>query len=114
MTKNFTYKSYSFIDKDPIIDYVRTIVQDSGKYIKDISIDSGVNTLTIRKMLYGETKRPQAATVNAILRACDMKLSVTTVDFQDVITPTHQKPSKTVVHIRSYMAKAKTKKKAAK
>jgi len=48
MAKTFGYTSYSFIDKDPIIDYVRTVVTDSGKYVGDIAKESGVAEATIR------------------------------------------------------------------
>ena len=30
MAKGFTYKSYNFVNKDPIIDEVRTVFQDAG------------------------------------------------------------------------------------
>jgi predicted transcriptional regulator len=72
----FTYKSYSFIDKDPIIDEIRTKIQESGATYKWISEGSSVSTQTIRKWLDGETKKPQAATINAVLRAIGYKLEI--------------------------------------
>jgi hypothetical protein len=42
--KGFTYKSYSFVDKDPIIDEVRTIVQASGVSYRQIEEESGDGT----------------------------------------------------------------------
>ena len=66
----FTYKSYNFVDKDPMIDQVRTVITDSHMMYKDIAEASGVTTQTIRGWLDGRTRKPQAATFNAVLRAC--------------------------------------------
>jgi hypothetical protein len=71
----FTYKSYSFVDKDPIIDEVRTIVGDSGASYKWIEEMSGVTTATLYAWFGGKTKKPQAATINAVLRALGYKLA---------------------------------------
>ena len=90
----FIYKSYSFEDKDPMIDYVRTIIQESGATIKKISEDSGVGTHTISKWLYGETKQPKAASINAVLRALGYKLEVVTFSYKTVIKPTFLKEAK--------------------
>jgi DNA-binding phage protein len=63
------YKSYVFIDKDPIIDMVRTAVDDSGMKYKKITEDSGVSGTAMYGWFRGKTKRPQYATVMAVLRA---------------------------------------------
>jgi transcriptional regulator with XRE-family HTH domain len=84
----FTYKSYNFVDKDPMIDQVRTIVQDSHMTYKAIGEASGVTTHTIRNWLNGDTKKPQAATFNAVLRACGYKLSIRSIAEQEVVLPT--------------------------
>jgi transcriptional regulator with XRE-family HTH domain len=84
----FTYKSYSFIDKDPMIDQVRTIVQDSQMTYKAISEASSVNKNTIRNWLDGNTRKPQAATFNAVLRALGYKLSIRPIAEVDVVAPT--------------------------
>jgi DNA-binding phage protein len=63
------YKSYNFIDKDPIIDEIRTVMQDEGvshTYIEEVS---GVTTQTLRNWFDGKTRRPQFATVKAVVRA---------------------------------------------
>lgn len=69
------YKSYSFRDKDPIIDKVRTVVKDSGKSHGRISTDSGVSAATMYNWFSGTTRRPQFATVNAVGRACGHELA---------------------------------------
>lgn len=69
------YKSYNFKNKDPIIDKVRTIIQDSGKSYDEIEADSGVTTQTLRNWFGGPTKRPQFATANAALRAVGYELA---------------------------------------
>jgi transcriptional regulator with XRE-family HTH domain len=84
----FTYKSYNFVDKDPMIDQVRTVVHDSHMTYKAISEASGVSLLTIRGWLDGRTKKPQAATFNAVLRACGYKLSVRPIAEAEMIPGT--------------------------
>lgn len=70
------YKTYSFVDKDPIIDRVRTAVNDSGESITAIHNKSGVSTACMHNWFKGRTRRPQFATVNAVLRAVDKELRV--------------------------------------
>jgi transcriptional regulator with XRE-family HTH domain len=101
----FTYKSYNFIDKDPMIDQVRTIVQDSHMTYKAISEASGVSTQTLRKWLDGETKKPQAATFNAVLRTCGYKLSIRPITEADIVAPTIT--MRHVVQIAKYRTKKK-------
>jgi len=60
------YRSYSFVDKDPVIDKVRTIVNDGGLNYSDIHHISGVSTTTLHNWFEGETRRPQYATVAAV------------------------------------------------
>jgi transcriptional regulator with XRE-family HTH domain len=72
--KGFTYKSYSFTDKDPIIDEIRTVVQDSGVSYRQIEEESGVTGSTLHAWFHGKTRRPQAATLNAVARALGYKL----------------------------------------
>jgi hypothetical protein len=72
----FTYKSYSFVDKDPIIDEIRTIYKKSGATYDWITWNSGVSRSTLIAWFDGTTKRPQAATVNAVLRALGYRLSI--------------------------------------
>jgi len=65
-----TYKSYSFRDKDPIIDALRTAVSDSRKSYTKLHTDSGVSVAAIRGWFTGKTKRPQFTTVAAVALAC--------------------------------------------
>ena len=84
----FTYKSYVFIDKDPMIDQVRTVVTDSHMTYKSIAEASGVGRETIRKWLDGATKKPQAATFNAVLRACGYKLTIRPIAEAEIVPVT--------------------------
>lgn len=63
------YKSYSFKDKDPVIDELRTLVKDSGASYKDIHEESGVSATTLSNWFQGETRRPQYATIMAVARS---------------------------------------------
>lgn len=62
------YKSYIFRNKDPVIDKVRTVLQDSGESYTSVSEMSSVSTTTLYNWFNGPTKRPQFASLNAVLR----------------------------------------------
>lgn len=76
VAKTFTYKSYNFIDKDPIIDEIRTVYQDSGVNYRWVNEHSGVSQGTLNNWFSGVTRRPQAATINAVLRSLGYKLGI--------------------------------------
>ena len=84
----FTYKSYNFVDKDPMIDQVRTIIIDSHDTYKQIAEASGVNEGTIRNWLDGATRKPQAATFNAVLRTLGYKLTIRDLAEAETVAPT--------------------------
>jgi hypothetical protein len=88
MAGSFTYKSYNFIGKDPIIDEIRTIVQDHGASYKDIHEHSGVSTGTLSAWFHGATKKPQSATINAVLRSMGWKLAPVPIATKAYVEPT--------------------------
>ena len=83
MVKGFTYKSYNFTEKDPIIDEVRTVFQDAGVTKQWVEDNSGVTSTTLHAWFDGKTRKPQAATINAVLRALGHKLGVVPLEAKD-------------------------------
>jgi len=63
------YTSYNFTDKDPVIDKVRTLVNREGLSYKEIHEKSGVTISTMYAWFEGKTRRPQYATVMAVVHA---------------------------------------------
>jgi hypothetical protein len=59
---------YRFTDRDPILELVTRIITDSGWSLKAIESKSGVCSSTLRKWQNGETRRPQNATVDMVMR----------------------------------------------
>lgn len=59
------YKAYPFVDKDPIIDVLRTIKRDADITDNQITAGGGPTTSTLRNWFKGNTRRPQFATVAA-------------------------------------------------
>lgn len=59
------YKAYPFVDKDPIIDVLRTIKRDVEMKDSEIRDAGGPTTGTLRNWFKGKTRRPQFATVAA-------------------------------------------------
>ncbi len=66
------YKSYSFVDKDPCIDEMRTGLQKSRLTYAQVSEGSGVAVSTLHNWFEGKTRRPQFATAQAAARAMGM------------------------------------------
>lgn len=71
-----SYKSYRFRNKDPIIDLVRTAIADAGVSYQIIEDRSGVTTQTLRNWFTGPTRKPQFATIQAVLRAIGQELKI--------------------------------------
>jgi hypothetical protein len=67
------YKSYLFVEKDPVIDAMRTAFSDAKVSYQDVSNESSVATATIRNWFHGRTRRPQFATTAAVTRALGKK-----------------------------------------
>jgi transcriptional regulator with XRE-family HTH domain len=63
------YRTYRYIDKNPVIDRVRTLVQDEGLFKKlgIVHEISGVATSTLNNWFHGETKNPQHGTIAAVI-----------------------------------------------
>src|SRR3954466_13343137 len=61
----FIYRSYNFVDKDPVIDRMRTILKDEGLSYSEVHVLSGISDATMRNWFDGGTRRPQYATVAA-------------------------------------------------
>lgn len=68
------YKSYNFVDKDPVIDLMRGLIQDQKAAYGRLSYDSGVSEATLRNWFDGKTKRPQFATVAAVMSALGYRM----------------------------------------
>jgi hypothetical protein len=63
-----------FIDQDPIIDKVRTVVHNDPRSYDGIAhaTHGQITGATIRNWLWGNTKRPQWHKVTAVLNACEV------------------------------------------
>lgn len=62
------YRTYQFKDKDPVIDRLRDILDESGLTDKHKTLHeiSGVSQSTLHNWFKGATKRPQYATIAAV------------------------------------------------
>ncbi len=64
------YRTYLWIDKDPIIDAVRTVVKSEEKLKNNMVHEiSGVSTTTLDNWFDGSTRRPQNSTITAVTSA---------------------------------------------
>jgi DNA-binding phage protein len=80
MTTLKLYRSYSFKDKDPVIDHVRAIIEKENLSYAKVSLASGVSTSTLYNWFDGETRRPQFATVMAIVRSLGYDFTLAPVE----------------------------------
>jgi hypothetical protein len=64
-------RTYRFVDKDPVIDELRTIVNDEGlsKRLASVATLANLHPSTVKNMFHGATKKPQNATVMGIITA---------------------------------------------
>jgi hypothetical protein len=62
-------RTYRFIDKDPVCDELRTLVQDEGMYkrLGNLAELASLHQSTIKNLFEGGTRKPQNATVMAIV-----------------------------------------------
>jgi transcriptional regulator with XRE-family HTH domain len=65
------YKTYSFKNKDPVIDELRTIIKDQDVSYQFVSDLSGVSVSTLQGWFNGVVRRPQHATIKAVAIALD-------------------------------------------
>jgi hypothetical protein len=63
------YPSYLFIDHDPVLDQVDTIIGDSGMKLSAVAAVSHVSPTTLQNWSKRKTKRPQFASVAAVVRS---------------------------------------------
>jgi hypothetical protein len=61
----FVYRTYRWLDKDPVIDAARTIVQDEKLKNSAVHAISGIATATLDNWFNGHTRKPQNATLTA-------------------------------------------------
>jgi DNA invertase Pin-like site-specific DNA recombinase len=67
------YKTYSFRDKDPVIDQLRTMTKDSGRKTSEIAHAAGLSPTTPTNWFKKGVRRPQSASVEAYGRALGKK-----------------------------------------
>lgn len=61
------YRSYNFVDKDPVLELVRDMVDEAKLPYAKISHLSGVSESTLYNWFHGKTRKPQFATVAAVM-----------------------------------------------
>ena len=71
------YQSYFFKDHDPVLDAIDRVHELAGRpKFSKLAADSGVAAATLSKWRSRETKRPQSASVEAVLRAMGAERAV--------------------------------------
>lgn len=66
MTRVHIYRTYRWIDKDPIIDAVKTVIRDEKLKNKAVHEITGVGAGTLDNWFNGGTRQPKNATVTAV------------------------------------------------
>lgn len=70
------YKSYSFVNQDPIIGEIKAIMYREGLNASQVSKASGVSDGTVRNWISKKTRRPQHAAVMAVIRGAGYDMVV--------------------------------------
>lgn len=68
MPKAFGYRTYSFVDKDPAIDVLRTAIELAGVTLQQVSDGTGIHVSTLYSWFHGETRMPRHCGVQAVAR----------------------------------------------
>lgn len=69
------YKAYLFREKDPVIDQLRTLAEDSfrekitGKNLREVEKGGGPKVATMKAWFFGATKRPNNSSIEAAGRS---------------------------------------------
>jgi DNA-binding phage protein len=73
-------RTYRFVDKDPVIDMCRIMLQDLGLFSKKnmakVAALASLHGNTLHNMFFGDTRRPQHATVMALITACGFEITL--------------------------------------
>ncbi len=69
MARLHIYRNYSFLNKDPIIDKMRTLVQDEGLKWHDAARIADMSPATLDNWFKGSTRRPQFSSVGSLTRS---------------------------------------------
>lgn len=71
-------RTYRFIDKDPVKDKLQTMLQDEGLFNKNklgrVATLASLAKSTVDNLFFGDTRKPQHATVMAIVTACGYEM----------------------------------------
>jgi predicted transcriptional regulator len=63
------YKSYNFVDKNPVIYRLQTIIDGHRLSLQEIAEESGLTLGCLRAIFYGKTKDPRHSTIARIVIA---------------------------------------------
>jgi len=87
--RGFLYeKTYNFIDKDPVLDAAKTIMQRSGKSFKEIHEAGGATPGTMNRWWNGNARTCRFDSLMATIRACEGDIyMVTKTGTRITITP---------------------------
>jgi hypothetical protein len=85
---------YRFIDKDPVIDVIRTEAQRYGNLshsqLLKLSLDSGVSVSTLHNWFNGDTRRPQSLSTRFVLQALGVAIRYVREDGTSIRQPQAQ------------------------
>lgn len=71
-----TYKSYNFVDKDPALYVVKTVVESSGLSLKQVHEAGGATPTTMYRWFNGEGRTCRHDAMAATIRACKGEMVV--------------------------------------
>ena len=84
-------REYRFIDKDPICDVLRTVIQNDGRSPSAIAREARLADETVLNLLYGTTRKPRNTTVSLIFMACGYTITAIKPGSPSIILPTYEK-----------------------
>ena len=80
---------YNWKDQHPIVDTIRTVMQDDPRTYAKLAQDAGISPTTLRNWENGDVMRPTWPAIHAVLEACGYQIRALRNDRYIVIN--HQK-----------------------
>ena len=84
-------QEYRWIDKDPVCDVLRTIIQNDGRMPTVIAREARLAEHTVLRILYGQTMKPRSTTVALLFMACGYTLTAMKPGSPSIILPVYEK-----------------------
>ena len=84
-------QDYRWLDKDPIVDVLRNLIQKDGRTPSELADKARLARGTVLGLFFGNTRKPHHSTVTSLASALGYKIHWTATGSPTIIIPPYQK-----------------------